>query len=475
MAGGVSVKYAWAGDDRLELILEVLLALARQDFKARAPVGPGLDVVDAIATGINLLAEELDGEVTSRREVENAYEALKRTQAQLVHAGKLAAIGEISSGVAHEINNPAGWVLLSLAVAEREVKAARSAVSSLNFTPDELRALLGKADSALADAREGMERISMVAGDLRTFARMDGERLEALDLNEVVRVSCRIAGPAYRSRARLQLDLAHLPAVTGNRGRLGQVVMNLVVNAAQAVPENDAERQQIEVSTRISEGRALLCVEDSGLGIALELRERVFEPFFTTKPSHVGTGLGLSLVREIVRAHAGEVRIGESRLGGARIEVALPLSADENEPVTGRGPSSAPGQEARLRVLIVDDELMLLRALRNYLSSSVDVVLADGGQQALELLARDAAFDLVLCDVHMPGVDGVAVYEHLRQSRPELIERFVFLTGGALTPRAREFLDRARPRLVHKPVEAEALGSLLEAAERRLRRRLSGR
>jgi signal transduction histidine kinase/ActR/RegA family two-component response regulator len=459
----------YAADSRLEQILEALLAIARQDFKSRAPVGEGLDVVDAIATGINLLAEELDGEVASRREVEHAYEVLKRTQAQLVHAGKLAAIGEISSGVAHEINSPAGWVLLSLAVAERDIKAARAAVSQLNFTPDELGQLLGKADSALADAREGLERINIVAGDLRTFARMDGEELESLDLNEIVRVSCRIAGPAYRSRARLMLDLGQLPSVLGNRGRLGQVVMNLVVNAAQALPDEKPDRQVIEVSTRGVGQRALLVVEDSGPGIEKALRDRIFEPFFTTKPSHVGTGLGLSLVREIVRAHSGEIAVTESRHGGARIEIALPLSEDEAEPVTGRGPELAPSRERRLRVLIIDDELMLLKALRNYLSSSVDVVLADGGQEALSLLERDANFDLLLCDVHMPGIDGVGVYEAIRNRSPELIDRFVFLTGGALTARARDFLARARPKLVHKPVQAEALATLLEAAERRVR------
>jgi CheY-like chemotaxis protein/anti-sigma regulatory factor (Ser/Thr protein kinase) len=360
-------------------------------------------------------------------------------------------------------------------VAERAALTSRSAVNALDFTPDELKQLLTKVDSALADAREGLERISTVAGDLRTFARMDGEQLEPLDLNEVVRVSCRIAGPAYRSRARLHLDLEQLPPVTGNRGRLGQVVMNLVVNAAQAVPDNDAERQQIEVSTRLMGERAVLVVEDSGPGIAAALRERVFEPFFTTKPSHVGTGLGLSLVREIVRAHAGEINVAQSRFGGARIEVVLPLCEDDAEPVTGRGPESGPTQENRLRILIVDDELMLLKALRNYLSISVDVVLADGGQEALALLEHDANFDLVLCDVHMPTVDGVAVYEGVSERRPELIDRFVFLTGGALTPRARDFLARSRPKIVHKPVQAEALSSLLKLAERRARRRAMAR
>ncbi len=143
-------------DERLEQVIEALLALARQDFSARAPVGQDLDAIDAIATGINLLAEELDGAVTSRQEVERAYQALKLAQAQLVQAGKLAAIGEISSGVAHEINNPAGWVLLSLAVAERELKAARSVLGEPSLPREDLRQHLQNLDVALGDAREGM-------------------------------------------------------------------------------------------------------------------------------------------------------------------------------------------------------------------------------------------------------------------------------------------------------------------------------
>ncbi len=116
-------------------------------------------------------------------------------------------------------------------------------------------------------------------------------------------------------------------------------------------------------------------------------------------------------------------------------------------------------------MLVVDDELLLLRAVKNYLRSQAEVVLAEGGEQALSALAQDPRFDLVLCDLNMPGVDGPGVYEVVKGSHPELLERFVFLTGGALTARAREFLDHVRPRLVHKPVGVDALLSLLNAAQ----------
>ncbi len=451
-------------DERLEQLIEVLLALARQNFAARVPVSAELDAIDAIATGINLLAEELDGAVASRHEVERAYQALKLAQAQLVQAGKLAAIGEISSGVAHEINNPAGWVLLSLAVAERELTGARGLLREPTLPREDLRQRLVTLETALADAREGMERISMVAGDLRTFARMDGEQFEPLDLNEVVRVSCRLTAPAYRSRARLTLELAPGASVRGNRGRLGQVVTNLVVNAAQALGE-DSERQLIIVGTQVHDQEVLLFVEDGGPGIALELRERVFEPFFTTKPSHVGTGLGLALVRDIVVAHGGRVVVGQSRLGGARIEVSLPHSGDA---VTTSLPPAAERQEPRRpRVLVVDDELMLLKALRSYLSAAAEVELAEGGQAALTLIEESAPFDLMLCDLHMPGMDGIDVYRRVQSSFPHLLEQFVFMTGGALTLRAREFLDHERPKLLHKPIDARMLSSLLAKAGQR--------
>ncbi len=305
----------------------------------------------------------------------------------------------------------------------------------------------------------------MVAGDLRTFARMDGEQFEALDLNEVVRVSCRLAAPAYRSRARLSLELAPAAPVLGNRGRLGQVVTNLVVNAAQALTD-DLERQVITVSTEVRDGEIVLIVEDGGSGIPEELRERVFEPFFTTKPSHVGTGLGLPLVREIVGAHGGRVTIAQSSLGGARIEVGLPRGRD-----VSIGPprlEAVVSAARRLRVRVIDDEWMLLKALRSYLSTGADVTLAEGGQAALTMLEQSAHFDLLLCDLHMPGMDGIDVYQRVRGSFPELLDQFVFMTGGALTPRAREFLDRERPKLLHKPIEAGVLSSLLTAAERRV-------
>jgi signal transduction histidine kinase/CheY-like chemotaxis protein len=452
-------------DARLERILEVLLAIARQDFTARAPVGPKLDVVDAISTGINALAEELDGAVSSKQELQVAYDALRRAQSQLVQAGKLAAIGQLSSGVAHEINNPATWAMLSLAVVERELSGLRAELTAEGTASAAVLSHLGAIDVALEDAREGIQRISLVAGDLRTFARADDEVREPLDLNEVVRISARIAAPAYRLKARLVCDLNDAARVVGKRGRLGQVVTNLLVNAAQALSEADPTRHVIRIATSASPSGVSLIVEDSGPGISPELRERIFEPFYTTKPPHQGTGLGLSLVREIVLDHGGQIEVGESSYGGARIEIRLPERVDVPLEAGAEATNGSAASFERPRVLVVDDEILLLRAVKNYLKSQADVVLAEGGEQALSALAEDPRFDLVLCDLNMPGVDGPGVYEVVKGSHPELLERFVFLTGGALTPRAREFLDHVRPRLVHKPVGVDALLSLLNAAQ----------
>src|SRR5262249_27727572 len=160
-------------------------------------------------------------------------------------------------------------------------------------------AALATARRTLTDAMAGMERIRLVVGDLRAFARTDDESAEVVSLVDVVKASCNLARPSISGRARIVLDLDDVPPVQGNRGRLGQVVTNLWVNAAQAIGDSDFLSHEVAVITRLEGERVLLAVEDTGPGIAVELRHRIFEPFFTTKPPGLGTGLGLSLVAQI--------------------------------------------------------------------------------------------------------------------------------------------------------------------------------
>ncbi|MBA3392617.1 MAG: response regulator [Deltaproteobacteria bacterium] len=442
-------------DDRLDAILEVLMSYARQDFSPRLAVSERRDEVDAIATGINLLAEELDGEVASRRELESAYDRLKTTQAQLGVAEKFAAIGQLANGVAHELNNPAAWVLLGVDAARRRLAHVRGLLGSDGPGAARVAAELAVIDDALTDAHAGMERMRAVINDLRTLSRADAEVPVELDLDEVVRSACQLARPAYLSVARLVLDLGSVPPIIGDRGRLGQLVTNLVINAAYAVADSSNEHE-IAVTTRADGDDVVLAVEDSGPGIPEELLERVFEPYFTTKPSEVGTGLGLALVRKIAESHGGTARISRGTRRGARVEVRIPRARCETPAPPPASPQSVVRVGARKnRVLIVDDEPMLLRALASAIGDSHDVVTALGGQAGIELLAKDRAFDLVLCDLQMPGVDGVAIYESLASSAPALLPRFVVMSGGAVTSRAAQFLDKVRPCMLDKPIDID--------------------
>ena len=450
-------------DARLGEILEALLAIARQDFSVRVAARGGHDVLDAIAVGLNLLAEELSSEVASRRELERAHAELKEAEARLIHAGKLAAVGQLASGVAHEINNPAMGLEAALAIIHRAFELVETELSGSQVPRRAVSALRG-ARAAAEDASEAVTRIRRLTGDLRTFARTDDERFVPVELDEIVSISCRLAEPTVRQRASLELELGDVPAVLGSRGRLGQVVTNLLVNAAQALSEEHPRDQRIRVRTARSGSEVVLSVEDSGPGVPVGLRQRIFEPFFTTKPEGVGTGLGLALVAEIVKAHSGTIRVTDGASGGARFEVRLPVY--EKAPEAARSEPPPPPAE-RIRLLLIDDEPMLRRLFTILLADSCEVVTAENGSKAIELLEQDRAFDVVLCDLHMPTVDGIAVYERVSELAPELVERFVFTSGGAVTARARDFLDRVKPRLLAKPFPPEELFALIRTTARR--------
>ncbi len=445
-----------AHDPRLERVLEVMLSIAQQDFDVEAPVSGRMDVIDAIAVGLNMLVEELRGEVASRRELERTHEALKEAQARLVHAEKLAAIGQLAAGVAHEINTPIQSVQVSLAIVERVHRGMLDELRPRRLGPDDVAMRLRRAGQAIIDAQEAVERVRDVSDSLRTFARVDDDREQEVSLAEIVRASCRMVEPTLRSRARLELELDDGVRVRGNGGRLGQVVTNLLVNAVQALPEARRSSARVRVCLESLEGEARLTVEDNGPGVPAELRARIFEPYFTTKPEGVGTGLGLALSQETVRAHRGSVAVDDSPLGGARFTITLPRITEE-----GREPESDARRTTR-RVLLIDDEPMLLRLLGSFLGESHAVVTAASGDAGLAILAKDDRFDLVLCDLHMPGKDGIDVFEAVTRANPALAARFVFATGGAFTARTQRFLELTRPRTLTKPFKIDALFALLD-------------
>ncbi len=386
-------------------------------------------------------------------------------EAEMLRADRMASVGQLAAGVAHEANNPLAYVVANLEYVATEL-------AELPATDAE-----GKRFShvleAVTEAQDGISRVVQIVRDLKSFARDSEDRIESTDVNDVIDAATKMAGALVRHRARIVREYDAVAPVSVDPQRLSQVVLNLVINAAQAIPENRPDGLiQIRTMATADGRRVVIEVVDDGEGIAPETLGRVFEPFFTTKPVGVGTGLGLSVCRGIIEGYGGDLSIQSELARGTTVRVTLPAEAAELE---SRQPDSgAPARSgsrrvnAARRILIIDDEPLVLRAFKRMLNSH-DVVAVSGGQEALDLLERDAEFDLILSDVMMPGKSGIDVYRELASKQGKLEKRVVFLTGGILTDSAQELIDALPNPCLEKPVSSERVAELLESTRPRPR------
>ncbi len=453
-------------------LIDAVIAMAALDFSHRTAITGHSATIDGIATGLNMLAEEL----RSRLEEERSL------RARLLHKDRLAAVGQLAAGVAHEVNNPAAYVLANLDLVTRQVAKLRShaaAVSEAVAAGDERRQLElaktalppGKLDDVarfLSECVDGMRRIVSVVGDLKTFSRSESQD-ETLDVNELVRVAARMLEKTISYRAQLRLELEPLPATRGNRSRLTQAVTNLLLNAAQAIAEGNPGANYVRLATAVAGQQMHVVVEDTGVGMTADVQRHLFEPFFTTKPVGEGTGLGLSLTHEIISQHGGTIAVRSEPGRGTTFTLSLPLRlAGRPRPRLPAPAAPQVAQVEQVKVLLVDDEPLVLRAYHRQLRSSFDVTATTSGGEAIELIRRNA-YDVVVCDLMMPDVDGPAVYEAAIAHQPELAKRFVFVSGGAFTERTRRFAAELGDALLDKPIDLAVLAeriALLAARSR---------
>lgn len=387
-----------------------------------------------------------------------ARDVTERTlmQARLQQADRLVAVGTLAAGVAHEINNPLAYVLANVVWARDELDALRS--SEWSGVPPELRARLEEIRAPLDEARAGAERVRDIVRGLKVFSRAEDDRREAVDVCAVLDSAVQMARNEIRHRARLVKHYDPVQPVVANASRLAQVFLNLLINAAQAIPDGANE---IRLRVRDAPGAVVVSVSDTGEGIPRHLLDRIFDPFFTTKPVGVGTGLGLSICHGIVSALGGQITV-ESEVGrGTTFFVTLPAMPGHDEAV--RCSEHPAPSLRRLRVLVVDDEPAIGTTLRRLIGRGHDVTVVHCGREALARLA-DGDYDAIFCDVSMPDVTGIEVFEWVRAQRPALAERFVFMTGGALSEQSQHFLDRVAPRKVPKPFHPKEIYAALRAA-----------
>jgi PAS domain S-box-containing protein len=374
----------------------------------------------------------------------------QRIQARLMKADRLASLGSLAAGVAHEINNPLAYVIANLDLVHEGLTRREGGSTAPSYV--ELLQMV-------SDIADGTDRVRRIVGDLRSFARSGEERLGPVKVSDVLDTAVDIAANEIRHRAQLVRRYREVPPVLAEEGRLAQVFLNLLVNAAQAIPESGAGHR-IAVTTDVDpEGLVVVEVSDTGVGIDPGVVDHVFDPFFTTKGVGEGTGLGLSICHGIVTSLGGTIEVHSQPGAGARFRVRLPTASAAPlqatpEPETYRPPPR------QLRILVVDDEPLVCDGIRRALDGH-EIVVAATGREAIRK-CTDEDFDLVLCDVMMPDVSGMEVYGRVRSDRPEFEGRFVFMTGGAFTPKARAFLESIEGEQLAKPFTVHDLRELVD-------------
>jgi len=374
-------------------------------------------------------------------------------QQRLLLAERMSAIGTLTASTIHEIKNP------------------------LTFVWNHLRSLRKRAESLPADAAElleeaydGAERIRVISNEIGLLSHGgDGAEIESVNLKQVLDSAIRIAQPEMQHRARIvrEYEEGHL-YVRGSRTRVSQVFLNLIVNAAQAIEPGDQAQNTITIRARSTEkGRVCIEVQDTGPGISPQLLRRIFDPFVTTKPAGRGTGLGLSICRRIVHSLEGTIEIQSHPGQGTVARVVLPRATRAQRPLTVPPPSISAIRRAaggRLSILVVDDEPVIARLIQKALVEH-DVTTAGDGREAVALMGENA-YDVILCDLIMPEMTGMDVYRAALQRATPMNDRIVFMTGGAFTQRARDFLESVPNLRIEKPFELGHLErTIYEAAD----------
>lgn len=460
------VDWTLPGLSGLDLCREVRAAPGGADvfilmITGRDRTGDLAEVIDAGAS--DYLPKPIDPQVLSTRlriaEREIAERARQRVQrkemqSRLAFADRMASVGTLAAGVAHELNNPLLYVLSNLRLTREELEAADPA----EWTQ--------RAIQQLDEAIQGAVRMQNIVRDLKTFSRPDDEQSNDADLREVLESAINMCSNEVRHRASLERDFGETPPVAAAESRLVQVFVNLLINAAQAMPDRPEQANRIVVRTRTDEeGFAIVEVIDNGIGIDPDRLSRVFDPFFTTKGMSEGTGLGLSICRNIVEDVGGTIEAQSEAGNGTTFIVRLPASDRPRRAKPSTGVRRAPLVGARARVVVVDDEPLVGRSIRRALRGH-EVQVFSNGQEAIERLCSGEPFDLVLCDLMMPEVSGMEVFGKVSAHCPDLASRFVFMTGGAFTERAREFLKETSVTCLEKPFELNQIRELVrERAE----------
>lgn len=480
-------------DELMHMSLSHFIVAAHQDsyYLHRRAVRPGGDVQmcelrmkqrDGTEFWARLESVAADGEGSGEWAIRTTLgdiNEIRRLRDNAALSDRMASLGMLAASVAHEINNPLTYVLYNVANLVEGLPPTAGAVERCRAA---LLARVGDGDfaeivgehvgtldaSELADlvdcatqATAGLRHIEEIARGLSFFSRAEPDGLVLVDVNEAAEHAIHVAAHEVRSRAQMTVELGPVPRILASDGRLAQAFLNLLVNAAHAIDEGDAEHNRVTVRTW-ADGKGHVCasVEDTGRGIPADQHDRIFEPFFSTKAPGHGTGLGLAITRRIVTAFGGEIHF-ESVVGrGSRFELRFPMGGSHEVAPPARIPVVA-APDAPGRVLLVDDERLVRTATARILRGVCEVVPVGSVAAAIELLDAGEEFDAILCDLMMPVMSGTEFHAWLIDHHPRQVPKVVFVTGGVFTPKTQEYLASVSNTCLEKPIKIDALRQLV--------------
>jgi PAS domain S-box-containing protein len=452
-------------------------------LRLKQPVGAGPASLRNLSTGSQHSIDERATPIVDAGQLVGAVMVFrdigekKRMQQQLELADRLASLGTMAAGTAHELNNPLTVVLTNAGILAEELEQLQADLRSSSMREPSTKRFARMFD-ALGDTQAAASRMGRIVGDLRGFSRPVERESHSIDVHHAIEWALRATAHEFHQRAQLRTHLEAAPLVFGDSSRLEQVLVNLLVNAAHSIPPGRAEENEVVIGLRTdSRGRAIIEIRDSGEGIRADVIKKIFEPFFTTKQAGAGTGLGLSICQGIVKSLGGDIGVVSEIGKGTTFTIVLPPAPQKSDgqpaPI-----STVTATALRGRILVIDDEKALLRAMQRILEDEEhEVVATESAVDALAMIERGDQFDLILSDLMMPTMTGVDFYEALLVRKPALVESIVFVSGGAITAKVDAFL-RSIPNLkMEKPFKAAELRDTVQRAlaprEESIRRRMS--